>query len=1187
MQLKGGRSRFGEETESGWKFRPKKKHIPYWLDHSLPMYVLLIDKDAQKIYWQELSERTLKTGPRGGIYVHVPKDQTLASAGPVWEIAAEKFADTALADYSDNLSRLAPSVVRALKSLSAANADAAALLAAHLARGRGAPEVVVRTLTESDPAWLSPAGAGVGLFALADYAHAHGLEGLAADLLLTAAERTPESKYRYTLTAGLIVLDSDRPRARDLITLAASMPESSDEARVKIGRALLAHPEGSAAPVALSGELTLQLEAIADDDLVLSFLGHRSEATGDFDRAVSLFEQALALVPDSAVLMNTLARVLTRRSQTARVQPTDQRRAIQLASDAVDQLHDWSGPTEAALHTLLQVLLLTGQFAKVLDRSRPAPDGRANHEESQRLDVRIFAATAATMLNQRDLASQLIDSLPLGVDQDLARLRLKDISGEVGDKRAAWMELLERLDKNRPEAMVQVIMRLSDLGVDESARLNPLVDDNYIMSDVRDLVAISAKAHVDLDAALPQFRLLAERDELAAAKLIEYLADAGKFDDAVVACEGAYLRYKNTDFIVRRADLLLQMDRDAEARTAATDALATSSIDPNHHYRAHRLLARLLLRQVASDPADEQIWRGIERHLTECVSSEELTAEASDVWQLTEAQMRLHKEGDAFATISRCEPLIASPGEARVWLTVMLAQPALTAQTYARMLELADVFADDVELSAGFLTAVINRTRGAEEEPATPADQRTTLEGTRRAAAFAALQDHVEQHGDQSPIKMLQAPTTEGLIAKITELVRRDEAPLMELAEMIRQARAPLGMFASAVSRPYSSTLASRPFGYYVAAAALEDDDLADEEAADASFNRDVVVDASALLVASELGEFDNFRSKFRRLLIPSASLKDIRAGRMFLEGQSSSSGSVIYDSTTDAIGRVELDINEHLGALARISKLVSALAVTQTVTDAPMDDLDIEVPQSEAWLGPVALAKSRDLSLWSDDLAQRRLARIFGVKTFGTTTLQQLRTAARLNDDALNETQYQEALMARRREVVDALRARIVDIPTDVKVVVEQAEAEGWDGRVALVTVGRPGWWHMAATPWSDLHSILSAVKEGGGPLDAWRYHAMWGVVRVAPDEASRAAVLLACVALVSIDALEEDRTIEHLTLANNIATQFDALAPSDFLVEAATVLELAGVFSYAPADVIRLRERFSKPPDEPDPTA
>ncbi|MGW4393835.1 DUF4365 domain-containing protein [Amycolatopsis nivea] len=1176
LQVKGGDSWFEEETEVGWKFRPEKKHIPYWLGHSLPMYVLLVSKSTRTIYWQELSERTLETGPRGGIFVTVPRTQTLETAGTVWEIAAEKFAETALSDYSDNLSRLPPSTVRALATFATANMTAAALLAAHLARGRGAPEVVVRTLKDSDPAWLSPDGESIGLIALANYAHAHDLPGLAADVLLLAAERAPDTKYKRTRDAALILLESDRARARDLLAIAAAMPDASGDARIAIGHAVLAHPEGSAAPIAISDEVMAQLDAITDDDLVLAFRAQRGERAGDLDQAVDLFEQALALVPDSAGLMDALAGSLLRRARAGRMQPLDEQRAVQLASDAVDQLHNWSGPTESALKTLLQGLTVSGQFSKILDRSLPAPDGRATSDESQRVDVRTSAATAATMLGRPDLALRLVDSLPSGVNRDFARLRLGDISDDVAGQRAAWTDLLERLDASQPEALVQVVMRLSDLGVDASARLAPLVDDKIVAPDIRDLAAVGAKAQVDLDAALPQLRLLAERDAFGAARLIDYLANAGRFDDAEVASEAAYLRFADPEFAVRRAELLLRLDRKSEAHDVATEALVTSSLDPIQRRKANKLLVRLLLQQVIQTPSDMQIWRRVERQLIECVNSDELIAEDRDVWQLADAQMRLREEADAFATIKRHEPTVTTPDEARLWMSIMAMQPTLTAQTYARMLELADTFADDVELSAALLTTVIGRTRNTEDEPATPADQRAVLDGDRRAAAFAALQAHVQRHGDRSPIKLVEAPTPEDLIAKMTELARRDDRPLIELSEKIRQARLPLGMLASAVGRQYSSTLAMRPFGYFISAAALEEDDVADERAAKASPNRDVVVDLSTLLVASELGEFDSFRGHFRSLLIPSASRADVHEGRAALDGQSSSSGSIRYDVETDSIAAVELNVEEHLGALARFSKIESALAATQTVADVSLDEL--VVPQSGPWLGPIGLAKQRGIPLWSDDLAQRRLARTLGVAAFGTTTLQQLRAEDRLNGEEVDDAQCQEALEARRQEVIDALGARIVDLPTDCDVVIGQGSAEGWSEQVALITIGRPGWWHMAVNPWSDLRSILAAVQAGGGQSDTWRHHAMWGVARVAPNEPNRIALLLACIALVCVDdVLDDDKTVEYLLAAGNVANQFGAKAPAEFLVEAATELGAAGVFSYAPVDVARLRLRFS----------
>ena len=80
LQIKTGPSYFGEPYENGWIFRPKEKHAQYWLNHSLPVYLLLADLDTMTVYWQEFTEQQLRTGPRGGLYVQVPCANVLATA---------------------------------------------------------------------------------------------------------------------------------------------------------------------------------------------------------------------------------------------------------------------------------------------------------------------------------------------------------------------------------------------------------------------------------------------------------------------------------------------------------------------------------------------------------------------------------------------------------------------------------------------------------------------------------------------------------------------------------------------------------------------------------------------------------------------------------------------------------------------------------------------------------------------------------------------------------------------------------------------------------------------------------------------------------------------------------------------------------------------------------------------------
>jgi len=54
-QIKCGQSFFSESSDAGFVFRGKSKHLRYWVEHSLPVLVIICDPDSGKCYWQEAS----------------------------------------------------------------------------------------------------------------------------------------------------------------------------------------------------------------------------------------------------------------------------------------------------------------------------------------------------------------------------------------------------------------------------------------------------------------------------------------------------------------------------------------------------------------------------------------------------------------------------------------------------------------------------------------------------------------------------------------------------------------------------------------------------------------------------------------------------------------------------------------------------------------------------------------------------------------------------------------------------------------------------------------------------------------------------------------------------------------------------------------------------------------------------
>ena len=167
---------------------------------------------------------------------------------------------------------------------------------------------------------------------------------------------------------------------------------------------------------------------------------------------------------------------------------------------------------------LLRALTLAGAFSRVLDRALPPPRGRASEREAATAEVIAAAAAAARALDRTELADSLVGSLPDGIDKQFALLRHNTPRHDPDAARDEWAALLDQLDETRPEQLAQAVMRLADLGVDNSARLDALVQAGMITPQVQELARATAAAARDLSSALPILRTLADADDMAAMK---------------------------------------------------------------------------------------------------------------------------------------------------------------------------------------------------------------------------------------------------------------------------------------------------------------------------------------------------------------------------------------------------------------------------------------------------------------------------------------------------------------------------------------------------------------------------------------------------------------------------------------------------------------------------------------------
>lgn len=76
VQVKAGPSYFQEEKTDGYVFRPDEVHVRYWLHHTLPVLVFLVDLESNEVYWEKVSDDTLESTGKGWKML-IPKDNLI------------------------------------------------------------------------------------------------------------------------------------------------------------------------------------------------------------------------------------------------------------------------------------------------------------------------------------------------------------------------------------------------------------------------------------------------------------------------------------------------------------------------------------------------------------------------------------------------------------------------------------------------------------------------------------------------------------------------------------------------------------------------------------------------------------------------------------------------------------------------------------------------------------------------------------------------------------------------------------------------------------------------------------------------------------------------------------------------------------------------------------------------------
>ncbi|MCV6639609.1 DUF4365 domain-containing protein [Candidatus Albibeggiatoa sp. nov. NOAA] len=76
LQIKSGRSFFREESKNSFIYRGKKRHLDYWLSHSLPVLLIIYNPDTGYAYWQNVLPNKIEETSKGW-KIEIPYSQKL------------------------------------------------------------------------------------------------------------------------------------------------------------------------------------------------------------------------------------------------------------------------------------------------------------------------------------------------------------------------------------------------------------------------------------------------------------------------------------------------------------------------------------------------------------------------------------------------------------------------------------------------------------------------------------------------------------------------------------------------------------------------------------------------------------------------------------------------------------------------------------------------------------------------------------------------------------------------------------------------------------------------------------------------------------------------------------------------------------------------------------------------------
>lgn len=1074
LQIKGGNSWFGNPCDGGWTFYGDANHLAYWLGHSLPVIVVIVD-DNGNAFWEQVTTATARETPKG-FALKIPCSQPLDATARDKLLAIAGRSKGLTASLPGFCAVLPPAAVAPLQRAADTDPLAAARLAERLAADRGAPDATAALVIAGKPTWLVNSTAAQDLWlAVASYAaeHDHLRESGAAFTL--AADSPGPRSAKARAVAGIQLIGSDRPAAQDLLRRARAEGET---VVADVGLAAVDLPADDGRPVDIPASLRdAPPDAVTSEPFLLNFLAEMALRHREFTEAVSLREQAVAASGDgdSTYRLALAGTLRCRASSEPGNSGADLRRALSYAQAAVAERRRWNGPSAGALVEVLDILIASGDMSAAVTAALPeSAAGTALEAEAIAPGVAQRGAHAALTSRNRTAYDFFMQLLPDGpYRRELRALVNQDHGLPREELIEAWTGAIS--DPADDAMTARCAAGLARLGVwpeqaDELRARSILPAAEY-----ETLKAVCRAEAGEPDIGIAKLRELSATSMLAAGELILLLERHSGPDAAISEAGQQATQWQAPVLQIQHVDLLGKHGRFQDAADFIRRAIPDQSLPADVRVKLCGWLTAHQARQGSLTEAASTARSGLA-----------VGADADLAWNLVIVLANDGKPGEARLALARYRLEPGTEQEMRLWMQLHLGVP-VTADDAQVMIGLAGRLPDG-EFRDAVIAMLIREAALAKTTGTFPADLIT---------AVAQLEADT---GNRPGTGLRFDPSDDTALQAALEKKVPDQAEYQKLLAGVQAGTACLADIARFAGRPYGIVLLHRPAGILPAADLAPGLRTAGEAAARKAVEAGAcAADLSSLHLLGLLPDDDRLRirSALPSLIVARSAIGDALLTRDHVRSLSAATytASLAPDGT---INRTTISTSEQAVLRTQAESLETITASARVLQPAAAPGAAAEA---------IAVARENQISLWCDDIALRQKARRAGVAAFSLLDL--------ITVLAADGTPFDQPAMYRR-----LAGYYVVDLPLNAGDIAALAAESSWLPGPAHTALARPAWWRHHGSSWEStwLQIASRACGHSADALTAITKAALTGALQhVSPSFATQRYQQLAVLALVA----------------------------------------------------------------------